>query len=89
MARLEFASSIQRYAPIEALEVSAATIKEALEQAFVAQPALRSYVLDDQGAVRKHVTIFVNDETIADRDELNDPIADNDLVYVIQALSGG
>ena len=89
MARLEFASSIQRHAPIEALDVPAGTLRDALEPAFVAQPALRGYVLDDQGAVRKHVTIFINDETIGDRDGLSDQVADNDSVYVIQALSGG
>ena len=89
MARLEFASSIQRYAPIEALDVPAGSLREALEPAFAAQPSLRGYVLDDQGAVRKHVTIFINDETIDDRQSLSDQVTESDSVYVIQALSGG
>lgn len=89
MARLEFASSIQRHAPIDALDIKPGTLQQALEQAFAVQPALRSYVLDDQGEVRKHVTIFINDETVADRAGLSDKVTDEDSIYVIQALSGG
>ena len=89
MVQVEFASSIQRYAQIEPVQCSADTLKTALEEAFQQQPSLRGYVLDDQGSVRKHITIFVNDQTIADRNQLSDPLQPDDSVYVIQALSGG
>jgi sulfur-carrier protein len=46
-------------------------------------------VLDERGAVRKHVAVFVNDTLVLDRDELSDPIAGDDRVTVFQALSGG
>ena len=53
------------------------------------QPRLRSYVLDDQDRVRRHVAIYVNGDRIADRDRLSDPVTDADEVFVFQALSGG
>ena len=89
MVQIEFASSIQRYAQIEPVRCEATTLKEALECAFEQQPSLRGYVLDDQGSVRKHVTIFVNDQTIGDRDQLSDSLEPGDAIYVFQALSGG
>ena len=44
---------------------------------------------DDQGALRKHVTIFMNSEMIRDRKGLSDPVRENSDIYVAQALSGG
>ena len=69
--------------------VAGSTVGEALANYFRQHPRVRGYVLDDQGAVRKHVAIFVNATLIRDRCELSDPVQDNDEVFVAQALSGG
>jgi hypothetical protein len=69
--------------------VAAETLRVALEVAFLAAPALKSYVLDEQGAVRKHVAVFVNARMIASRTDLDVPLAAGDKVMVIQALTGG
>ena len=66
-----------------------ATVAEVLERAFAAQPKLRGYVLDDQGRLRQHVTIFVNGEAIRDRARQTDAVRDSDEIFVFQALSGG
>lgn len=89
MTRVEFASSIARHTTVKPVDVTGRTIGEIFEQAFVQQPKLRGYVLDDQGAVRKHVAVFINNETISDRATLSDAVKEDDCVYVIQALSGG
>ncbi len=89
MVRIEFASSIQRYAPIEPMECESHSLRTVLSRAFERQPKLRSYVLDDQGAVRRHIAIFVNNRAIDDRDRQSDELHDGDTVFVMQALSGG
>ena len=89
MTRVEFASSIARQTTVRPVDVTGRTIGEVFERAFVQQPKLRGYVLDDQGAVRKHVAVFINNETIVDRATLSDAVKEDDCVYVIQALSGG
>jgi sulfur-carrier protein len=71
------------------MEVDAVTVGEALAAVFKQNPAMRSYVLDDQGGVRKHVVIFVNGCQIEDRQALTDTVPSNATVYVMQALSGG
>ncbi|NJM42873.1 MAG: MoaD/ThiS family protein [Brachymonas sp.] len=50
---------------------------------------MRHYVLDDQGHIRKHVAVFVNQTMHLPRDRLDRPIADGDKVLVIQCLTGG
>ena len=50
---------------------------------------MRSYVLDEQGAVRKHVAVFVNAQMVASRSALDIALQDDDKVVVIQALTGG
>ena len=50
---------------------------------------LRSYLLDDQGQLRKHVTVFIDNVRIQDRANLSDTVYASSAVYIAQALSGG
>lgn len=89
MPTVEFAPALTRHVPCPRQEVPALSLAGALDAAFRAAPALRGYVLDDQGAVRKHVAVFVNGEMIASRSDLTRPLSHGDRVHVIQALTGG
>lgn len=89
MPIVEFAAALTRHVACPRQEVQARTLGAALDAAFRAAPALRGYVLDEQGAVRKHVAVFVNGDMIPDRRDLARPLAAQDRVHVIQALTGG
>lgn len=89
MARVVFTSALERFLKAPPATVEAATVGEALSAVFRGSPALRGYVLDDQGAVRRHVAIYLNGQPIADRIRLSDPAGPHDEIYVFQALSGG
>lgn len=89
MPTVAFAPALTRHVPCPPQQVDAATLDAALAAAFAAAPDMRSYVLDEQGAVRKHVAVFVNARMIADRADLAVPLAPGDRVMVIQALTGG
>lgn len=65
------------------------TVREVLAVVFAAQDRLGAYVLDDQGALRKHMTILVDGQRLKDRESLSDPVAEKSEVWVMQALSGG
>ena len=65
------------------------TVREALDHYFAAHPRVRSYVLDEQGELRRHVVVFLDGEQIRDRACLGEPVADGSKIYVMQALSGG
>jgi molybdopterin converting factor small subunit len=87
--RVSFTSSLQRHVPCPPESVSGATVREALEQYFSRHPRTRGYVLDEQGALRQHVVIFVNGSQLRDRASQQDPIGEGVEIYVMQALSGG
>ncbi len=89
MVTLRFTPNLQRHVEAPAAQVKAATVYQALEMYFEQNPQVRGYVLDDQGVVRKHVAIFLNQELIHDRVDLSDPIGEDDDIFVAQALSGG
>jgi sulfur carrier protein ThiS len=88
-ARLNFTPNLARRLACPGAEVAGTTVREALEDYFRGNPKARGYVLDDQGAVRKHVAIFVNRVLIRDRRKLTDAVANGDEIFVVQALSGG
>jgi hypothetical protein len=64
-------------------------VRAALDDYFAAYPAVRSYVLDEHGAVRKHVVIFCDEEQIADRARQSDAVSSGTVISIFQALSGG
>lgn len=89
MPRVSFTPNIQRHVGCPTMNVAGETLREALEAVFTANPRARGYVLDDQGALRKHMTIFIDGVQLSDRTKLSDPVSENSSVHVFQALSGG
>ena len=89
MPRVSFTPNLNRHLDCPAADVEGATLRETLEAVFVDNPRLRGYVLDDQGAIRRHVAVFVDNEPVVDRGGLSDPVRADSEVFVMQALSGG
>jgi sulfur-carrier protein len=86
---VSFTPALERFLKVSAATVEGATLGEALARVFDAQPALRSYLLDDQGGLRRHVAVYVNGAPVRDRARLSDPIGAHDRIHVFQALTGG
>jgi sulfur-carrier protein len=89
MPRVVFTANLQRHVACPPCEVTGATVRDALHAVFAGNPKARGYILDEQGALRKHMIVFVNGDMIADRERLSDPVPAGGEVYVMQALSGG
>lgn len=89
MARVSFTANLQRHLSCPDQTVPGSTVRAVLDRVFATEPRLRSYILDDQDRVRRHVAIYVNGDRITDRLKLTDPVTDADEVFVFQALSGG
>lgn len=89
MPTVSFTNALQRFLDAPAGMVEAATVGEALSAVFALRPMLRGYILDDQGAVRRHVNVFINGQPLRDRERLSDPVGGQDEIYVFQALTGG
>jgi sulfur-carrier protein len=89
MAEVTFTPNLRRHVDCPTVEVPGATVAEVLAAVFAANPRLRGYVVDDQGALRKHMVVFIDGQQIADRERLADPVGPRSELYVMQALSGG
>ena len=89
MPQVRFTQNIQRHVACPPRAVGGSSVREVLEAYFTGNPPARSYVLDDQGALRKHMAIFINGEPVLDRTKLADLVPEDGTVDVLQALSGG
>lgn len=89
MPRIVFTPQLRRFVETPELDCAAATVREALEAAFAVNPRLRGYVLDDQAHLRANVVIFINGRRLREHEQLADPLHPEDVVHVLQALSGG
>jgi molybdopterin synthase sulfur carrier subunit len=89
MPKVRFTQNIQRHVACPPRSVEGTTLRQALEAYFAGNAPARSYVLDDQGALRRHMAIFINGEPVLDRKGLADPVPADGTVDILQALSGG
>ena len=89
MTRVTFTSQLRRFTQTPDLEVTAATLRDALAAAFDVNPRLRGYVLDDQAHLRANVVVFIDGLRVRDRVTLDDRLGPDSQVHVMQALSGG
>jgi len=68
------------------VDADGATLTELLFDLDRRYPGLRFRMVDEQGRVRKHMKIFVNEESVRDLETLVDA---RDEITIMQALSGG
>lgn len=91
MPSVRFTSHLQKFFPTLQQNIyvegqTAAEVVAALERRY---PGFASYVVDERGALRKHVNIFIGQDMIADRLRLQDAVSDDKTLFIMQALSGG
>ena len=66
-----------------------ATVRDALSAAAARWPAVIDRVLTEQGQLRRHVNVFVGDESIAFLDGLDTRVGDGETITIVPAVSGG
>ena len=71
------------------VDVDGGTVAVVLAALGQAHPGVGQRVLDDQGALRRHVNVFVNGESVRFLAGLATPVGDRDEVWIIPSISGG
>ena len=69
--------------------LEASTLADALEQMKRVFPLLTPHVYDDAGHIRKHVLVYLNDESVTWIEDHSQPLKEGDRIQIIQAVSGG
>jgi molybdopterin converting factor small subunit len=77
---------LRSYTNRKEVDAAGTTLGEILTDLDRQYPGFRFRVVDEQGNIRQHMRIFVNEEQIFD---LNRPLRETDAIYMVQALSGG
>lgn len=73
----------------QTIAVPAGSVAEVLRAVDKMAPGFTDYILDDQGALRQHVNLCINDHIVIDKNTLSDIVPSDGTVYIFQALSGG
>jgi molybdopterin converting factor small subunit len=90
MPRVSFTSHLRRFFPdLRETTVEATTVAGIVAELDRLYPGIGDYLTDEQGALRKHVNIFIGQALVGDRRGLQDAVAPDDEIFVMQALSGG
>ena len=89
MADVAFTPNLQRHVECPRRDAHGTTVREVLEGVFADNPRLRGYIVDERGALRRHMIVFVDGRQISDRERLSDRVGPRSEIYVMQALSGG
>ena len=68
------------------IEAGGATVGEMLAEIDRRYPGFRFRIIDEQGSIREHIKIFINEKPAHN---LSSPLQPADTVHIICALSGG
>lgn len=71
------------------VEIEGATVSDVLANLEAAHPGFSQRILDDDGALRRFVNVFVADDDVRFLDGLDTPVADGATVSIIPAVAGG
>ncbi len=90
MVQVKFTYALKRFYPnLKTEDIHAGSIADLVAKLDEIYPRISSYLLEENGALRKHVNIFVGSTIIKDKSSLSDTLVEGDKVYIMQALSGG
>ena len=71
------------------IEISAATVREALVELDKRHPGIGAKLFDAGGAVKPFIRIYVRAEDIGGLSGLDTPVGDRDEIDIIPAIAGG
>jgi molybdopterin converting factor small subunit len=73
----------------DAVEVSATTVGEALNQLTQAHPDLKKHLYTEGGQLRAFVNVYLNDEDIRYLAKDQTPVAPTDTLSIVPSIAGG
>jgi molybdopterin converting factor small subunit len=86
---VRFPGLVAQATGVSRVEVEALTLREAVDLALAAAPALRHHLCEEDGRFRGHVLCFHNDTSTRELASLAVPLKDGDVITFAQAVSGG
>ena len=90
MSRIRVPTPLRAYvAGLSEVEVSSASVAEALQELVERYPALRPHLFGEAGELRPYVNLFVNDQDVRGLHGEQTPLRDGDRLMILPSIAGG
>lgn len=90
MATIKIPTPLRTYTQNQPeVKVAGSTVGEVLRALDVSYPGLGARLFDGQGALRRYINVFHNDEDIRALAELETKVVDADRLVIMPAIAGG
>jgi len=71
------------------VHTSGRTLRDALDMLFETHPGIRDRILTEQGEIRQHVNLFVDNNDARSTGGLATPLANGVQISIMPAITGG
>ena len=89
-SQIKIPSPLRRFTDGQSsVSVEGTTVSEVLQNIFNQYPEIRSHLLDENGAIRNFVNIYVNGIDVREQDNLGTPVSPGTDIRIIPAIAGG
>ncbi len=90
MAHVKIPTPLRRHTGgASAVEVQGVTVSQVLQDLQTRYPALRERIWDEQGQIKSHLNLFVNNEDVRFLQGIYTPLREGDVLTLLPALAGG
>lgn len=90
MAKILIPTPLRQFAgKLDTVEVSGATVGEALGALTTTHPDLKKHLYNDAGKLRSFVNVYLNDEDIRYLNKEETPLAAADTISIVPSIAGG
>jgi MoaD family protein len=90
MSKIHIPTPLRQYVGKQAaVEVSGATVGDAMNALVAQHPDLRKHLYTDDGKLRAFVNLYVNDEDIRYLQKEATALSDGDNISIVPSIAGG
>ena len=90
MAKILIPTALRQFTEqSDSVEVTGATVRDALDQLTVRYPNIKKNLFSDQGKLRSFVNVYVNDEDIRYLDKDATKLEGNETISIVPSVAGG
>ncbi|HEY1272714.1 MAG TPA: ubiquitin-like small modifier protein 1 [Terriglobales bacterium] len=90
MLKIHIPTPLRQYTNKSAtVEVSAGTVREALDGLLDKHPDLRRHLYTDEGKLRAFVNVYLNDEDIRYLQKEDTAVKESDNISIVPSIAGG
>ena len=88
--KIHFSSHLHRFIDLpNSVTTELKSLPKIIDEIDQSFSGFTGYVVHENGSLRQHVNVFLDDRIVVDREKLSDDLDGVKEIYFMQALSGG